>query len=274
VNAKFFLIPALLSAAAAPAQDAVEILRRSIEHDAVNIERRKDYTFIERNEERTYDSSGRLRGVESETFEVMILAGRPWGRLIQKNDKPLDPKEARKVQENLDKELAKRKREREHNQTRGEDDRDSIQSRRFLREVPAAFLLKVDGIEAIGGRPVWVVSAEPRPGYRPKTPRGDLLGKVRGRIWIDQAEYQWVRVDAEAIAPLSFGLGLLRLAPGGSLHFEQTRVNDEVWLPSLARFQADVRLAYVKKEHGELDISYRGYQKFQSESRLLDDPPK
>ena len=261
-----------LVAGAAGAQDAAEILRRSIEHDAANIELLKNYTFVERNEERTYDGSGRLKSRESETYEILILEGRPWGKQIERNDKPLDAKDARREQEKLDRELAKRKRETDRDPDR--EDKDTIQSRRFLREVPQAFVLSIDGVEQIDGRPVWVISATPRAGYRPKLPHGDVLTKVRGKIWIDQAEYQWVKVDAEAIAPLSFGLGLLRLAPGGSLHFEQTRVNDEVWLPSKAEIRADARVAYVRKLRAEMDIQYRDYKKFQSDSRILEAAPE
>jgi hypothetical protein len=265
------LVAALVAlAGAAGAQDAAEILRRSIEHDASNVERLKNYTFVERNEERMYDGAGRVKSTESQTYEILILAGRPWGRLIERNDKPLEAKEARREQEKLDRELAKRKSETDRERARGEEDKDTIQSRRFLREVPQAFVLSIDGVEQIGGRPVWVISATPRAGYRPKLPHGDVLTKVRGKIWIDQAEYQWVKVDAEAIAPLSFGLGLLRVAPGGTLHFEQTRVNDEVWLPSHAEIHAEARVVYVRKLRAEMDIRYRDYRKFQSDSRVLE----
>jgi hypothetical protein len=41
----------------------------------------------------------------------------------------------------------------------------------------------------------------------------------------DQAEYQWVRVQAEVIEPISIGLGLFKIAPGGTNTFEQKRVN-------------------------------------------------
>jgi len=270
VNIRLFFAAVLL-ASAARAQDAAEILRRSIEHDASNVERLKNYTFVERNEERTYDSSSRLKSKESETYEILILAGRPWGRLTERNDKPLDAKEARRVQKQFDQELEKRKRETAAGKAR--ENKDTIESRRFLREVPQAFLLSIDGTEEIGGRPVWVISATPQTGYRPKIPHGDILTKVRGKIWIDQAEYQWVNVDAEVIAPLSFGLGLLRVAPGGTLHFEQTRVNDEVWLPSRAEVRASARVAYVRQLRGEFDITYRDYKKFQSDSRVLDSAP-
>lgn len=254
------------------AQDAAEILRRSIEHDAANVQRLKDYTFVEQNEERTYDKADRLKSAESQTYEILILEGRPWGKLIERNGKPLGAGEARRVQLKLDREMEKRQHEDASAKARGDkerEDKDTIETRRFLREVPDAFILRIDGVEEIGGRPVWAISATPRPGYRPKLPHGDILAKVRGKIWIDQAEYQWVKVEAEAIAPLSFGLGLLRVEPGGSLRFEQTRVNDEVWLPSRASIRAEARVVYVKKLREEMDIAYRNYRKFQTDSRII-----
>src|SRR5271165_3367364 len=120
------LVAALVGmASAARAQDAAEILRRSIEHDTSNLERRKDYTYVERNEERMYDRSGRMRSRESQTYEILILEGRGWGKLIQRNDKPLEAKEARRVQEKLDRELEKRKRETDRD--RAGEDKDTIE---------------------------------------------------------------------------------------------------------------------------------------------------
>jgi hypothetical protein len=66
------------------------------------------------------------------------------------------------------------------------------------------------------------------------------------------------------------GFGLLRVAPGSSMHFEQTLVNGEIWLPSsmLVRFQA--RLALLKVLRGEYDIRYSDYRKFQSDSKIVE----
>jgi hypothetical protein len=55
------------------------------------------------------------------------------------------------------------------------------------------------------------------------------------------------------------------------LHFEQTRVNDEIWLPSSILVRADARVALVKKVRAEFDIRYSGYQKFQSDSHIVND---
>ena len=93
------------------AQDATEIIRQSVDRDATNFERFKNYTFLERVEERRYGRTGNLSSSEIQTYEFMVLGGRPYGKLVERNDKPLPAKEARKEQEKVDKESAKRQRE-------------------------------------------------------------------------------------------------------------------------------------------------------------------
>ena len=250
------------------AQDATDIIRQSVERDATNFERFKNYTFLERVEERRYGRNGNLSSKDVQTYEFMVLGGRPYGKLVERDDKALPAKEARKEQEKVDKESAKRQRESESDKAR--EDQDRTEERRYLREIPEAFTLTLQGTEQIGGRPVWVIRAEPRPGYKPKIKRAEILSHLRGKIWVDQADYQWVKTEAEVIDPISFGLGLIKLAAGAVLDFDQVRVNDEVWLPAHITVRADARLAYLRKLREELDVTYRDYQKFQADSRIVE----
>ncbi len=259
------LCVALLPAFAA--DDPVEILRKSVERDANNFSRLKNYTFIEREEQRELDGKGKVRKTQSETNEILILLGRPYYRLVARNDKPLSQKDQASEQRKLDRELEKRQKESE--QERGKFERERNENRRFLQEIPDAYNLSLVDTEMVSGKPVWVIDATPKPGYKAKLDRAKILTKVHAKFWIDQAEYQWVRVDAEALDTLSFGLGLIRIAPGGRLHFEQTRVNDEVWLPSLLSASGSLRLAYIKRLAGAMDVSYKDYRKFQSDSHLV-----
>jgi hypothetical protein len=258
---------ALVWPAVSAAQDPVEILRRSVDRDAYNYERLKNYTFLERDEERRYDRKGKQTSKEVETYEILILEGRPYGRLVERDDKPLSAKDAQKEQKKLDKELEKRRRESEGDKNK--QDKDRAEQRRFLREVPDAFNLTLKRTDRLDGRPVWVIDAQPKPGYKPKAKRADLLTKIRGTIWVDQQDYQWVKADVEVIDTISAGLGLLRIAPGGTLSFQQVRVNDEVWLPASVKVQADARLMYLKKLSAEIDVTYRDYKKFQADSHIV-----
>src|SRR5262245_442344 len=86
-------------ATAAPAQDAAEIVRRSLDRDQINFDRLKNYTYQQRDVTREYDSKGNVKKTETETYEIMMLGGRPFDHLIARDDKPLPEKEARKEQE-------------------------------------------------------------------------------------------------------------------------------------------------------------------------------
>ena len=79
------------------AQDAADIIRHSVERDATNFERFKNYTFLERVEERRYGRNGNLSSKEVQTYEFMVLGGRPYGKLVERDDKALPAKEARKT---------------------------------------------------------------------------------------------------------------------------------------------------------------------------------
>ena len=249
-------------------QDPASIVRRSVQRDASNFERIQNYTFVERNEEREFGRDGKLKSTDIETYEILILGGRPYGRLIERKDQPLSLKDQRKEQEKLDKEAAKRQSESAADKAREEKKR--LEQRKFMRELPDAFNFTLAGVEQVSGLPAWVIEAQPKPGYRAVESRAKLFAKVRGKIWIDQTDYQWVKAEAEIISTLSFGLGLLRIAPGGRLAFEQVRVNDEVWLPLRIAARGEARLGYVKKLRADLDVTYKDYKKFQSDSRIVE----
>lgn len=250
--------------------DAVEIIRRSVEQDRLNFERANNYSYIQHTEQRRLDKNGRVVKTESRTFDVIVLDGEPYEKLIAKDGKPLSEAEARREQEKLDRELARRRSEDPEKRSRRvrEIEKRRREGREFAQEIPDAFQFRLAGEEILEGRPVWIIDAEPRPGYKPKARRANLLPKFRGRLWIDQQDYQWVRVEAETIAPVSFGWILARLDPGARMIFEQRRVHGEVWLPSYARMQLGARLALLRKIRAEVEVSWRDYRKFQSESRI------
>ncbi len=250
--------------------DPLEIIRRSVENDRLNFERANDYSYVQHTEQREFDSRGGVKKTESRTYDVLVLDGEPYEKLIARNGQPLSEKEARREQEKLDRELERRRTQNPGERSRRLREREKRrrEGREFAREIPDAFTFRLAGEEAIEGRPVWVIDAEPRPGYKGRAKRANLLSKFRGRLWIDQQDYQWVRVEAETIAPVSFGWVLARLDPGARMVFEQRRVHGEVWLPSHARMQLAARLALVRKLRGEVEVFWRDYRKFQTDSRI------
>jgi hypothetical protein len=252
-------------------ESALDIVKRSLDLENRNWQRAKDYTYISKEVFNETDGSGRVKSTRVRTRETLIIYGRPYVRLVEKDGKPLSASEARKEEEHLQKEMERRRRESEdqNSKERREYEKQRAETRKFLNEIPEAFQFRITGEEAISGKPAWIVEATPKPAYVARDSRAKMFDRIRGKLWIDKAEYQWVKIDAETTGPISFGWVLARLAPGAAFRFEQTRVNDEVWLPAHAQIAIDGRLALFKKIRTGVDITYANYRKFQTDSRIV-----
>jgi hypothetical protein len=261
----------LLASGVLFAQDARDIVRKSVELDQSNWQRMKDYTWIARRTDRILDSSGQVKSEKTEQWETVVIYGEPHHRMLERNGKPLSADDQRKEQAKLDQAVAKREQETHQQRVRrmAEFEKEREKDREFLREIPDLFDFKLLGDEKIDGHDVWVISATPKAGAQPK--RGDAkpLLKVRAKVWIDKAEYQWVRLEAETTATISFGLFIARLNPGAKLIFEQERVNEEVWLPKRELVRGAARLGLVKKLAGEEETTWNNYRKFQVDSKVI-----
>jgi hypothetical protein len=258
-------------AAALHAQDPREIVRKSVELDQTNWLRMKDYTWVGRSTERHFDSSGKVKSTDSRAWETIILNGEPYRRTLERNGKPLPPDELRKQQEKLDRNVAKLQQETAGQKQRrsAEYERQRLKERAFLKEIPDAYDLQLAGDANVDGHDVWVISGTPKAGYHAKDRDGRALEKIRGKLWVDKSSYEWVRVEAETIGTISFGLFLARLNPGAKLLFEQTRVNDEVWLPRHMFVKGTGRLGLLVRIAMALDITWNNYRKFQVNSKIV-----
>jgi hypothetical protein len=253
------------------AQDARDIVRKSVELDQTNWLRMKDYIWVARSTERHFDSNGKVKSEERKAWETIILDGEPYRRMLERDGKPLPPDELRKQQEKLDKNVARMQHETaEEKQRRLADyEKQRLRDRAFLREIPDAYDLQLAGDAKVDGHDVWVIVGTPKPGYHPKDGDAKPLAKVRGKLWVDKSNYQWVRVEAETTGTISFGLFLARLNPGAKVVFEQTRVNDEVWLPKHMFLKGTGRLGLLVKIATEEEITWSDYRKFQVNSKIV-----
>jgi hypothetical protein len=247
------------------------LLRVVADKDIENDKRLRNYTYIERDEEHKLDGKGQVKSTEAKTYEVMELYGEQVQRLTEKNDKPLDAKEAAKEEEKIQKIINKRKDESENDRKKREEkeEKGREEDRKFVLEVADAYNFKLVGTELVGGREAWVIDGEPRPGFVPHMKQSKFLPKFRGRVWIDKSDLQLAKMDVECLDTISWGLFLARFHKGSRIMLEQTRVNEEVWLPRQLTAKVDVRLALLKNFNVDLEQSFRDYKKFRATSRVL-----
>jgi hypothetical protein len=252
-------------------QQMQELIRNAADHDIENDQKQRDYTYTQREEERRLDGRGQVKSVQTKTSEIMELYGEQVARLVAKDDKPLSAKDAAKEEQKLQKLLDQRKNESAENRRKREDKgkKDREQDREFVGEVSDAYNFHLVGLATLEGRPTYILDAEPRPGYVPHLKGAKLLPKFRFRVWIDQQESQWKKLDIQCIDTVSFGLILARVHKGSRIVIEQRRVNDEVWLPEHVALKADVRVGLLKDFNVESDLSYSNYRKFHSDTKVI-----
>ena len=262
------------AAAAAWAQDPRELVRRAIAQDQLDWVRMKDYTWQARDVERHFNSHGKVESTKQETWETLILDGKPCRRMLERDGKPLSAEEQASEQRKLDDVARKLSTENpaEKQQRLEETEKRRKREFAFLSEVPDLYDLRLEGESTVDGRPVWVVSGTPRPGAQPKSRDAKMLLKVRGRMWIDKATYQWAKVEAETTGTISWGLFLARLDPGAKLTFEQMEVNSEIWLPKHLFLTGSGRVALLKRLAEDEQIDWSKYRKFSVDSKMVTDP--
>jgi len=248
-----------------------QLFRVVADKDLENEKKLRDYTYIERDVENHLDGKGQTKSSEVKTYEVLEIYGEQVQRLIEKNDKPLSERDAAKEEEKIQKVIDKRKNESEGDREKREkkEEKDREEGRKFVREISDAFNFKLVGTELVGGREAWVIEGEPRPGFVPRMKESKFLVKFHGRVWIDKNDLQLAKMDVECLDTISLGWFLARFHKGSRFMLEQTRVNDEVWLPRQLAAKIDVRLALLKNFDVDLEQTFRDYKKFRTSARIV-----
>jgi hypothetical protein len=269
-----FILP-VFAAAAALAQDPREIVRRSIAQDQLDWMRMKDYTWQAQSVERHFDSHGKVQSTKREKWETLILYGQPQRRMLEKDGSPLSPQELRNEDKKLDEASRKLSSESPSQKLHRLEESNKLRKREFafLSEIPELFDLRLEGESTLSGRRVWIVSGAPRPGAQARSRDARMLLKVRGRLWIDQLTFQWAKAEAQTTGTISWGVFLARLDPGSWLTFEQTQVNNEIWLPKRLYMTGSGRLGLIKRLSQDEEIQWSDYRKFSVESGIVTTPP-
>jgi hypothetical protein len=266
------LLLGLASATALLGQvDAREMIRRAVAADESNWRVARNYMFSERVDLRYLDSLGRVKSKEVETFDVTLLDGSPYRRLAARDDRPLPPGEESKEQRRLATSAVQRRKETapQRAQRQADYEKRPEWQREVWRELPEAFDFRLAGEELWDGNRLYVIQATPRQGYQPRSRTGKVLVHIQGKLWVDRRDYHLVKAEVEVVDTISVGLFLVRVAKGSRAAYEQTLVNDEVWLPRRVRVFASARVGLLKVLRIEQEVVYGERREFQTGSLVI-----
>jgi hypothetical protein len=254
-----------------PEEQIQELLRIVVDKDLENDRKGRDYTYVQRKERRELSRDGKVNSIETETHEVLTIYDQGIERLIAKNDKPLSEKEAASEEQRIQKIIDTRKREseEEHNKRLAKAAKQREEERKLVLEAADAYDFRLLRTERLDGRDTWVIDAEPRPQYKPRSKEASILPNFRFRAWIDQSDLQLAKFDATCIETASFGWFVVRIRKGTRVIIEQMRVNDQVWLPKHVDAKIDMGIGLLKRYDSEEETSYRDYKRFRTDAKIL-----
>lgn len=244
-----------------------DVIRQSLSHWRRNLDAAKNYTFQQREVQEELEKDGDVKKTEIKTYDISIIYGEPYEQLIARDDKPLSAKDQQKEEEKLNKffEKQQKKSDSDREKERAKE-RDKFQ-REIADELPRMLTWTIAGEEEVNGHRAWVLTGTPRSDYHPNSMAGKLLSKLNGRVWITEDDYQWVKAEATLADDFSVGWFLFKLHKGMHLEFEQTRVNNEVWLPKRTFLNGSGRVA-VKSGRFRNETTFSNYRKFTTEVKV------
>lgn len=219
------------------APDVRIIVESSIAATWRNWEARLHYTYVERDEDQRRDSAGRVQSDAVDISQTILVNGVQFEQLVERNGRPPSAEEGRKQKEKLDKlrrETSAHRAERLHSLAE--------ENASLFREVPKAFDFQLIGEDVINGRLAYVLQATPRPDYHGQGKYSKMLGKVKGKLWVDKQDFGWIKVQGQVVQPFSMGLFLVRVLGGTQITMEQTRVEGGIWMPEQLETSSDPSL--------------------------------
>lgn len=247
----WLIAPALFAQNSQP--DVQQIISNSVNANQRDFEAAPHFNWKERD---------RTPGGGSKTYQVTMIEGTPYNRLIALNGRPLS--ETREQQE-----MQKQQQETEKRRSESPDARrDRIakfqkgrtHDNNMMAQLTKAFEFQLVGTRKLRGFQVWFLKATPRPGYQPPNMDSQVLPGMQGELWIDQKTYNWVRVHATVIHPVSIAGFLAKVEPGTQFDLQKIPVGNGIWQASHYSMRAQAKVLFMFNHNSQEDDTYWDYQ--------------
>jgi hypothetical protein len=238
-------------------------------HLASDEERQSGYMFIERRTEQKLDSAGKAKDESVKVFEVYpgLPGEERYRRLIEEDGRPVAPGKLAEKDRERQKEAeayARRIADPSGRQKAAQElDKDRRRYNAAVEDLFRIYDIRMVRRESIDGHDTIFATLAPKTGVKALTSDGKIMQHFKARAWVSESDYELVRVEIEAIEPLSIGLGLLaRVQKGTVASFQRRKVNDEIWLPEKVTWTASARVLLLKQLRLRGISDFSGYRKF------------
>ncbi len=254
ISALIFTLTLLPPAVLCSAQQDAAIIQRSVEAIARDWTAAPDYDYFERDRE---------PGGGSKTFEDLMIFSSPYQRLVAVNGKPLSREQQAKEQRKLNATIVQRRNESERARAEriAKYEKDRNRDHLLMEQLTKAFDFALVGEQELESYKVYVLKATPRADYQPPNMEAEALRGMQGKLWIDKKTFQWVKVEAQVIRPVSIEGFLAEVEPGTRFELEKMPVDDGIWLPKHYAMKSNARVLFFFSHKSQEEESYYGYRK-------------
>jgi hypothetical protein len=242
------LLSGILCAAQEP--DAQTIIKKSVEANERDFHAQGNYNYKERDH-----ADG-----ETKLYQVTMIDGSPYQRLLAVNGKPVsggsEMEKQRQTEAQRRAESSEQRRDRIAKYKK-EQARDHV----MMSQLSHAFNFKLVGKNKVKGFHVWVLKATPRPGYQPPNMEAQVLPGMQGEMWIDQKTYQWVKVTAKVIRPVSIEGFLAQVQPGTEFEIEKAPVGEGIWQITHFAMHSKAKVLFLFNHASQEEDTFFDFQK-------------
>lgn len=233
--------------------DVQTIIQRSVAANQADWKAAPEYAYKELDRE----------AGNTKTYEITMISGSPYQRLIAVNGKQLSAADSQKEREKLQQATAQRKSESAQDRSsriekyHKERERDHL----MMTQMTEAFDFKLTGQQKMRSRDVYVLQATPRKGYNPPNNEAKVLTGMKGQLWIDKSTFQWIKVTARVLQPVSIEGFLAQVEPGTYFELEKMPVEGGVWLPKHFAMKAHAKVLFIFNHKNQEDNTFFDYHK-------------
>jgi hypothetical protein len=254
------LVTAALAASQAPAvaplPDVRQLMREVMDHQKQLEKVRESYTYSSTQTAQDIDAAGNVTKTETSENEDFFVNGHVIERTVKKNGKPLSEHDQQKETERVTKLVEKAQKTPSDQPLEGP----TVSVSRVLD----LMAVSNERREMYRGRPAVVFDFVGRKDAKTHGLVEDASKKLKGTIWIDEADRQVAHLDVSFDDNFHVAGGLVaNIQKGSNFHFDQAPVEERLWLPTGGEGTVQARVLLLKnmRQHfSERDYDYKRFR--------------
>lgn len=236
-----------------PIPDIRQLMKEVMEHQKQLEKVRENYTYTSLQTVQDIDGNGRVTKTETREAEDFFVNGHIIERTVKKNGKPLDGRDLDKETDRINKLVEKAQKTPPGQPIEGP----SVSIGRVLEIMDVHNPRR----EQFRGRTTIVFDFNGRKDAKTHGLVEDASKKLKGTIWVDEADRQVAHMEVSFVENFRVGAGLLaNIQKGSNFRFDQGPVNQGLWLPTGGEGTVQARVLLLKnmRQHFfERDYDYK-----------------